>query len=305
MGNSKYYVSAVSAFAIWGAFSLALRPIKQFPPLEILFYRVIVCLGLLLFMIFVLRRRSVKETHGYLAGLSGSERKKIIGWNVVAGLLLTTNWFLFIFVMNFISVRATSLAYLVCPILTAVLAVLLLNEKMKKLQWFALGIGSAGCAMLAAGHVYDLLLSILVALSYAFYLIIQKKNSGLDNFVVLTFHVSIAVLLLLPLLPFVSGVSAHGSEFYMFIAVIAVCFTVFPMFLSLYSLKGIKSSTVGMLMNINPIIAFALSVFYFEEDADAWQFAAYAIIFISVVVFNIPALVKKNSKAAPARETVR
>lgn len=302
MNNSRYYASAISAFAIWGLFSLALRPIKDSPPLEILFYRVIACLGLLLFAIFILRRRSVKETRAYLAGLAGSERKKIIGWNAVAGLLLTANWFLFIFVMNFVSVRATSLAYLVCPILTAVLAVLLLNEKMKRLQWLALAIGSAGCAMLALGHFYDLLLSILIALSYALYLIIQKKNSGLDNFVVLTFHVSIAVVLLLPLLPFVSGVSTHDSKFYVFILIIAVCFTVFPMFLSLYSLKGIKSSTVGMLMNINPIIAFALSVFYFKEDADAWQFSAYAIVFVSVVVFNIPALSRKKSDKVNVEE---
>lgn len=296
MDNSRYYVSAISAFAIWGVFSLALRPIKYAAPLDILFYRVVACLGLLLFTIFVLRRKATFGTRDYLASLDSKKRKSLIAWNAVAGLLLTSNWFLFIFVMNFVSVRATSLAYLVCPILTAVLAVLLLKEKMKRVQWLALAIGSAGCAMLAVGHFYDLLLSILIALSYAVYLIIQKRNAGLDNFTVLTFHVSIAVLLLLPMLPTVSAIPAYDGQFFGFILIIATLFTVFPMFLSLYSLKGIKSSTLGMLMNINPIIAFALSVFYFDETADAFQYAAYAIVFVSVLVFNLPALSSdKNS----------
>lgn len=297
MNNSRYYLSAVSAFLIWGLFSLALRPIKQFPPLEILFYRIVTCLVLLVVLVFVFRKKSVSDTKIFLKNLSAIQRRSLILWNLLAGLLLTSNWFIFIYVMNFVSVKATSLAYLVCPILTAVLANLLLKEQMKKLQWAALLVGAIGCSMLALGHFMDLLLSILIAFSYALYLILQKKNAGIDSFVVLTLHVSIAVLALLPILPFFEvGIPAE-PKFYTFISIIAICFTIFPMFLSLFALKGIKSSTVGMLMNINPIIAFALSVFHFNEEADAWQYAAYSVVFISVVLFNIPALMNKREIA--------
>lgn len=295
MDKSRYYFSAVSAFAIWGLFSLALRPIKEFPPLEILLYRVLACLGLLLIVVFVFRRTSVMETKSYLGGLPSTGRRNLILWNLLAGLLLTTNWFLFIYVMNFVSVKATSLAYLVCPILTAVLAGVLLKEKIKILQWAALLVGAIGCGMLAAGHLVDLLLSVLIALSYAFYLIIQKKNAGLDSFIVLTLHTLVAVICLIPVVPFFGvGVPADG-KFYAFIGIIAICFTILPMFLSLFSLKGIKGSAVGMLMNINPIIAFSLSVFYFKEDADAWQYAAYSVVFVSVLLFNLPAILSKRS----------
>ena len=297
MDKSRYYFSAVSAFAIWGLFSLALRPIKEFPPLEILFFRVIACLALLCFVVFVVRREAVGQMKALLRSMMPHMRRKLILWNLLAGLLLTTNWFLFIYVMNFVSVKATSLAYLVCPILTAMLAGLLLKEQIKKLQWMALLVGATGCAMLASGHLMDLLLSILIALSYAFYLIIQKKNSGLDSFVVLTFHVTIAVLCLLPLIPFFGvGVPVEG-KFYLFIVIIAIFFTIVPMFLSLFSLKGIKGSAVGMLMNINPIIAFSLSVFYFREDADAWQYAAYCVVFVSVLLFNLPAIFDRRKAA--------
>jgi len=294
MDKSRYYFSAIGAFATWGLFSLALRPIKEFPPLEILFYRVIACLLLLAFIVFVVRKQALVSTITFFKALPVPSRRNLLLWNVLAGFLLTTNWFLFIYVMNFVSVKATSLAYLVCPILTTVLAGILLNEQIKKLQWMALAVGAIGCGMLAAGHFYDLLLSILIALSYAFYLILQKKNSGLDSFVVLTLHVSIAVLCLLPVLPFFGIGMPAEARFYGFISIIAVAFTIFPMFLSLFSLKGIKGSAVGMLMNINPIIAFSLSVFYFKEPADAWQYLAYSIVFLSVLLFNLPALLDKK-----------
>ncbi len=226
-----------------------------------------------------------------------SERRNLILWNLLAGGLLTTNWFLFIYVMNFVSVKATSLAYLVCPILTVFLANVLLKEQMKKLQWIALFVGAIGCGMLALGHFMDLLLSILIAFSYALYLIIQKKNSGLDSFVVLTFHVSIAVILLLPTIPFFEVGIPTSGKFYGFIGIIAVCFTILPMLVSVFALKGIKGSAVGMLMNVNPIIAFSLSVFYFREKADFWQYAAYSVVFASVVIFNLPALFSQKDRS--------
>lgn len=297
MNQSRYYASAITAFATWGLFSLALRPIREFAPLDILFYRISLCLLLLLVLVFTVRRKQLSETKAMFSALDTNQKKKLLSLNIVAGLLLTSNWFLFIYVMNFVSVKATALSYLVCPILTATLAVLVLKERMKKIQWMALLVGGVGCGMLAAGHLTDLVLSILVGFSYAMYLIIQKKNAGFDSFTVLTFHVCVAVATLLLLVPFLEISVPESPKFYGFIAIIAVCFTILPMFLSLFALKGIKSSTVGMLMNINPIISFALSVFYFNETADAWQYAAYSVVFVSVILFNIPALLAQKSSA--------
>ncbi len=294
MGKLKYYLSAITAYIIWGMFSLVLRPLKAFAPLDILFYRVFCCLALALVIIVLFRRKSLLENRQHFLSLERGSRLALLGWNVLAGLLLVTNWFLFIYVMNFVSVKATALAYLVCPILTALLAFLWLKEPMKKLQWVALALGVIGLAILSFGHFYDLLLSVLVAISYATYLILQKKNKGFDMFFVLTLHICIAVAVLAPLYPVLSGPVPVEPTFYEHILLIAVGFTLIPMLLNLFALRGIKSGSVGMLMNINPIIAFTLSLVYFKEDADVWQIAAYGIIFFSVLVFNLPAMLGKR-----------
>ena len=67
---------------------------------------------------------------------------------------------------------------------------------------------------------------------------------------------------------------------------IAVLFTVFPLFLSLFALIGIPSSTLGIIIYINPIIAFAVAIIYFKEKIDPHQLTAYALLLFAVFLFN-------------------
>jgi chloramphenicol-sensitive protein RarD len=82
--------------------------------------------------------------------------------------------------------------------------------------------------------------------------------------------------------------------FYGYIELIAVAFTIIPLLLNLFALKKINSSTVGMLLNINPLITFLLAAFVYHEHLDKLQMAAYGIIFFAIVVFNFPSLVLKQ-----------
>lgn len=293
MDRSKYYASAIAAFSIWGFFSLALRPLHQYEAMDILFYRVFLCVVLLLLIAVLFRRAALNENLALFRTLDGRSRKKFVFRNIASGVLLTANWFFFIYVMNHVSVRATSLAYLVCPILTAVLASFFLKEYLKKLQWAAIAIAAGGCIALSFGHFVDLLLSIVVAISYAIYLVLQKKNAGFDMLLMLVFHIVVSAVLLLPFYPAYGGMPQE-PVFYAYIALIAVGFTIIPLFLNLYALKGINSATVGMLLNINPMIAFALAIWKYDEKADWLQFTGYAVIFVSVLLFNAPALLKKR-----------
>jgi chloramphenicol-sensitive protein RarD len=284
---TKYYLAAITAFAIWGFFSLVLKPLHQYPSLDILFYRVFLCAILMLLLTFTVKRRVLQENIQIFQTLKKRERRRIVLINVSSGLLLTGNWFLFIYVMNHISVKAASLAYLVCPIITTIIAYFLLKEKLTKHQWAAIGVSIIGCLLLSFNHIIDLVFSIFVGASYALYLVIQRQNTGLDKFLVLTFHIVFSALLLLPFYPLFSGSLPTSAQFYTYIGIIAVFFTIVPLFLNLYALKGLTSSITGMLININPIIGFILAITVYHEKVDLIQTASYAIIFFAVIVFNI------------------
>jgi chloramphenicol-sensitive protein RarD len=194
----------------------------------------------------------------------------------------------------FVSVNATSLAYLICPILTTVLASIFLREKLNTGQWIAVGMSVLSCIMLSYGHFMDMVYSVIIALSYAIYLVVQKASKKLDKFFTLTLHILISALFLIPLGMNTGEVVEHSDLFYQYVLIIAVFFTIIPLFLNMYALKGLDSSLVGVLLYINPIIAFLLAIFYFQESITLLQGLAYGLIFLAVITFNISYLQGKK-----------
>ncbi|WP_017497065.1 EamA family transporter [Flavobacterium sp. WG21] len=286
MKTTKYYIAAITCFVIWGFFSLALKPIHEYPSLDILFYRVFSCSILMLLIAFTFKRKRIKETIATFKALPALERRRSLLLNIGGSVFLMANWFTFIYVMNHVSVKATSLAYLVCPILTTLLAYFILNEKLSKTQWMAVGLSVSGCLLLSYANIMDMVFSIVIGSTYASYLVSQRINKGFDKFIVLTFHITLAALFLLPFYPAYSGPIPTEFKFYFCIETIAILFTIFPLFLNLYALSGINSSTVGMLLNINPMIAFLLALFWYHEPIGSIQIVAYSIVFLAVLVFN-------------------
>lgn len=297
MPTNKYYLSAITAFVIWGFFSLALKRLHLYPSLDILFYRVFFAFTLLLLINLAFRKKALKIDIEVFKSFDRKTKNKTILMTVFSGFLLVTNWFLFIYAVNHVSLKSASFAYLLCPILTTILAFILLKEEISKLQWVAVGISLLSCAILSIGSHRDLIFSFFIALSFALYLIIQRKNNQFDKFIMLTVQMVIVAAVILPFYPKYGGEIPQESLFYIMLGFVVVLFTIIPMFLQLYALKGMKSSAVGILMYINPMINFLLAVFYFKEDIDHVQVVSYGLILLSVVIFNEKYLFKKNSVA--------
>jgi chloramphenicol-sensitive protein RarD len=286
LNTAKYYLAAITAYTVWGFFSLVLKPLHAYSSVDILFYRVFSCAVLMLLIIFLFKREKCRETLQLYKQLPLQKKRRAILLNVAGSIFLTGNWFSFIYVMNHVSIKATSLAYMVCPILTTLLAFFLLHEKLSKLQWLAVLLSISGCLLLSYADITDMLFSMVIGFSYACYLISQRENTGFDKFIILSFHIVLSSFILLPFFPAFSGPVPVEGKFYLYIGIIAVFFTIIPLFLNLYALLGMNSSTAGMLLNINPIIAFVLAIMFFHEPISLLQIMGYAIIFIAVIVFN-------------------
>lgn len=295
MQFNKYYASALGSFIIWGFFSLALKPLQSYASLDILFYRVFLASILLLAINFVFRKKEVQKDLIIFKNLEFQVQKRIVFLTISGGFLLIFNWFLFIYAINHVSLQSASFAYMICPIVTTILAYLILKEKLSRWQWFSVVICIISCAILAYGHITDLIYSLVIAFSFALYLISQRKNNQFDRFVILTVQMGIASIVILPFYPFYSGVLPTASLFYILLVVIVIVFTIIPLYLNLYALKGMNSSAVGILMYTNPLIHFFLAVFYFKEEVHLNQIVSYGLILISIVIFNERFLFKKKS----------
>ncbi|PWJ60675.1 chloramphenicol-sensitive protein RarD [Dyadobacter jejuensis] len=297
MAFSKFYFSAFLAFVIWGFFSLALKPLYAYASLDILFYRVFFCAVIMAFISLVVRRQVLRESLRTFRQMPLAQRRRTVVLTLAGGLLLTANWYFFIYVMNHISVKVASFAYLVCPILTTVTAYFVLSERLSFWQWTAVGISVASCLILSFNNWADIAYSLIVALSYAFYLVSQRKNVGIDKFLVLTIQIVFSALILLPFFSKYSGTIPSEPFFYEMILLIAVLFTIIPLFLNLYALQGVNSSTMGIMLYVNPLMNFLIALFYFHESINSLQLLGYALILLSIVVFNERHLFRRRSIA--------
>jgi chloramphenicol-sensitive protein RarD len=298
MKQTKYYLAAFFAFFIWGFFSLALKPLHNYSSLDILFYRVFFSVVLMVLINLAFRRNVIKKNWNHFNGMDLKKKRTTVLLTLGGALFLASNWFVFIFVMNHVSVKAASLAYLICPILTTVIAFYALKETLSKGQWIAVMISVIGCFLLSFNHFQDIFYSLVVATTYALYLVSQRKNNELDKFLVLTIQILFTALIILPFYPNYSGTVPVEPLFYICLLIIVVFFTIIPLFLNLYALKGINSSAVGIMIYINPIINFLLAIFYYQEQVSWLQLFSYFLILVSIVVFNAKLIFQLKSKEA-------
>lgn len=286
MPFNKYFLAAFSAFAIWGFFSLPLKPLTNYPSLDILFFRVFFATLFLLLINLFFRKKVLIAAKETLKQLSNLDKRKSILMTVLGGFLLVLNWYLFIYAINHVSLQAASFAYIICPILTTVLAFILLKEKIDIWQWFAIALCVVSCLILSYGNLKELIYSVVIAFSFGLYLISQRINTSFDKFLILTVQMVIASLFLLPFYPYYGGAVPDSSIFYMLLVLIVVLFTIIPLFLNLYALKRLNSANVAILMYVNPLIHFFLALFYFKEAVSSAQITSYFLIAVSIVVFN-------------------
>jgi chloramphenicol-sensitive protein RarD len=286
MNNQKHYAAAISAFVIWGFFSIPLRQLREYSAGEILYFRILASLIILIAVVALFRRQSLKRDLILLQTISLRKRMTVIGLTLVGGLLLTVNWLTFIYIVNNINIKTASFAYLICPVITAVLGYVLIQEKMSRLQWIAVGLCTVSCVLIGINSALEIGYSFLTALTYALYLISQRKNQGFDRMVILAVQVAFSLSILTAGIEFLVEDVPVVSSFYWTIFLIAALFTVFPLFLNLFALNRINSATIGILMYINPIFNFTIAFLVFKETISLIQVGGYLIIFIALIIFN-------------------
>lgn len=274
------------SFAIWGFFSIPLRNLKAFPSEEILYYRVFASVVLLWIAILIFRRRYIRQDIEYLCGIEWKEQRMILLKMLAATIFLVLNWYTYIYAVNNVSLQSAAFAYMVCPLLTAFGGFILLKEKLSVFKFAALGIAFISIVLQATGSLIEVAWSVGIAFLYALYLILQRTMQHLDKLNVLAVQIAIAVILMLPFYITRHGAIPSESWFWTNIIVIALVFTIIPLFLSLYALIGIPSSTLGIIIYVNPIIAFTVAILYFNEKIDPHRVFSYSLLLISIVIFN-------------------
>ncbi|WP_443936981.1 EamA family transporter [Pedobacter sp. MW01-1-1] len=288
--KSNYFLAGIVPYIIWGTMSIPLRNIKYFLPQEILYYRILLSIVLVWSTIFLFRRKALKKDFSYLKTLDTKQKTKLFLLTIAAAFLITGNWFTYISAVNNVSLKSAAFAYMVCPLLTALCGFIILKEQLSRAKIIALLIAFISIALLATGSFYEVIWAILIAAFYAFYVIILKVIKDVDKFNFLGVQLILSGIFMLPM--YFSNAAPFPTDgyFWSHIFLIATVFTIIPLFLNSYALLGMPSSALGILIYLNPIVAFAVAFFYFNEKIDLHQLFAYLLLLLSIVFFNLQLL---------------
>lgn len=289
------YLYGVAAYTVWGFFPIYFKLLRPSPPVEILAHRIVwsaVFVGLLLTVarhwrrIWPLVRRPRR-----LLGLA------------TASVLIGANWGTFIYGVNSDRVVEVSLGYFVTPLVTMLLGVLVLRERMRVWQWSAVGIGAAAVTVLTVDYGRLPYVALGLAGSFGLYGLVKKKLGvpAVQGLFVET------ALLALPAAGFLWLLAATGdatagtvSIAHTVLIVGAGALTAVPLLLFAGAANRIPLTALGILQYIAPVLQFALGVFAFGEPMPAARLAGFVLVWTALAVFTLDAF-RTNRAVRSAR----
>ncbi|QEU97400.1 EamA family transporter RarD [Streptomyces kanamyceticus] len=233
-----------------------------------------------------------------------------LGLVAIAAAVITVNWGLYIWSVNTGHVVEASLGYFINPLVTIAMGVLLLGERLRPVQWAAVGVGLAAVLVLAFGYGRPPWISLVLAFSFATYGLVKKKVnlSGLES---LTAETAVQFLPAVGYLVWLGaqGDATFGSEGVGHAALLATTGVVTAVPLVCFGAAAIRVplSTLGLLQYLAPVFQFLLGILYFHEAMPPERWAGFALVWLalSLLTFDALRIARRNAvRVAAARGAV-
>lgn len=278
--SSQGIAFGISAYLMWGCFPLFFALFDGVPAFEILVHRIIWSCVFLTLLVSVLRRWAP-----VMAALKQPARLgRVLGCAVLIGL----NWGVYIYSIETHHVLQASLGYFLTPLVNVALGMLILRERLARLQGIAIALAVAGILVQLVLLGSLPWITLVLALSFGTYGLLRKQVllDGLSGLFVET-------LLLLPLALLALGALSQMqlSHFTQdartpVLLVASGVVTAIPLLAFAGAARRLRLATLGFLMYINPSIQFLIAVFVFKESISAPQLASFALIWLALLLYS-------------------
>ena len=279
----------VSAYVLWGAFPLYWPLLEPASALEIVSHRAV---WTLVFCFVVLAiTKSLKNT------LVTMKRPKVAATLFLTSILISINWLVYIWATNNGHVVEASLGYYINPLIIIAFGIVLLKEKMRPLQWTAVGIASLGVLVLTIDYGRLPWVALALAISWGSYGVV-KKQLGLGALEGLAIETLIASLPYLLYLIYIgnkgTGQFGHGVGLTILL-ISAGAVTAIPLLLFNGSTTRLPLTVIGLLQYITPTIQFSIGVWIRHEDMPTARWIGFIIIWVALTALAIDLV--KSSRA--------
>ncbi len=280
------------AYLLWGVFPLYFPLLEPAGPVEVLAHRVAWSVLVMAVVVLAVKRqaavRAVVADRGRLARLA------------LAAVFLAVNWGVYIYGVTSEQVVETSLGYFINPLVTVLLGVVVLRERLRPAQWVALAIAACGVLVLAVENGRPPWIALTLAVSFGTYGLLKKtaRVGAVEGLAVETAVLAPLALAYLAVLGVRGGstFASHGPDHVVLLALTGVI-TAVPLLLFGASASRIPLTTLGLLQYLAPTVQFLIGVLVLGEPLGLPMLLGFCLVWLALLAFTAD-LVEQTRRSA-------
>lgn len=293
MNKGVWY--AVGAYVIWGFFPIYWKWLQLVPAMQLLGHRIVWSFIFLLCIVLFLRRGK--------AFRSAISAPRVLLVYAIAAIMLAINWLTYVWAVNAGFIVETSLGYFINPLLSMLLGVVLLRERLRPVQWISAGLAAAGVLYLTLAYGSLPWIALILAFSFGMYGFV-KKTAPLGSLHGVTLETGIlflpATLYLLYAETAGQGAFLHSGIMSNILMVGAGLVTAVPLLMFAAATQRIPLFLVGVLQYIVPTMYFLIGVLVYGEPLTQARWIGFGIVWAALVLFAVESLLARQGKTRGA-----
>jgi chloramphenicol-sensitive protein RarD len=287
----------IGAYLLWGVFPIYWKFLHEVNAVQVISHRI--AWSFVVLMIYILATKQWQDFR------RGAFHGRTIAIYAIAGVLLSINWLIYVWGVNAGFIVESSLGYFINPIVSVLLGVIFLRERLRLAQWVPVVLATIGVVYLTLAYGRAPWIALSLAFSFGLYGLI-KKLAPLGSLYGLTLETGIvfpaALIYLIVVQMNGSGAFLHtGNRVDLFLAASGIVTTI-PLLMFASAAKQIPLTMVGLLQYIAPTMQFLIGVFLYKEPFNHSQLIGFGIVWVALIIFWVENYLSNRTPPEPIAE---
>ena len=290
-------VSAFTAYLLWGFLPLYFLLLAPTGPFELVAWRILLSLAFCAILLTVL--------HGWGRLLAIMRRPRLLLWTAVAGGLIYVNWQVYILATLSGHVIEASLGYFMNPIVTVLLGVLVLRERLRLTQWIAVGVAAVAVGVIVVGYGAFPWIALTLAFSFGIYGLVKKRlGPSVDAVSGLTLEslwlVPVAGVILVVVGTTTGLTFGAAGPWHALLLSLAGVITAVPLLLFAAGARRVPLTVIGLLQFVAPILQFVIGAWLLGEPMSLERWIGFGLVWLALIVLTVDSLIFARRSQGPS-----
>lgn len=286
-------IYAFTAYFLWGIFPLYWKQIHSIPAIEIIAHRIVWAFVFVLIVVWI--------KQDWRKFFTAIKDRKVLLTFLITGMLLFVNWLVYVWAVNAGLIVDTSLGYFINPLVSVLLGVILLHERLRIGQLIPVGIATFGVIYLTVSYGSLPWIGLTLAFSFGIYGLLKKTAtlSSLHGFTLeIGFLFTPALIYLIFLEIDGQGAFLFGTALNIFLLSFTGVATGVPLLLFGAAARRVPLSSLGLLQYVAPTLQFAIGVLIYGETITANRLIGFGLIWIALALYSVDILRYRHNTVA-------